>query len=484
MKRKAGFVRITKRSGLATALSVIALAVLAFKPITHVDATDRARDANDRLAFFDRSYGKDRAVHAAIEAYPSFYSGGVVGPDGFPDILVGQGNIHPDTECDNGASSSSDCDASGTYTRQWLNWIYDRGTAEYAQKLNDGDLSEAQKILAFTYGYLGHAAGDMWAHTLVNGYAKGTFPSISEMVDPDVAKIGIRHIVVEGFIGSYTRSTNMALNAPIGFVRRTFIWDRDPRDLSVRCPNNRIDVPTPYAKRTHFAQFLDNRADLCSYIDGLDTDVGLLEGLTCFVGCPALLDEAAAALAKAYAEAWIDDIDDGLAQWPHFSRDIAIDLFTNDEFDSALNHATDFGWGYVLSMLGAPDFVGQGVLWLGDIQSAIANVIANVPGFDALADWINQVKAGFMDFVFKRAFGISYSDFATYMTNPAAHISDGNIGLSPAIRDELNSLMSLTAGAHYSPDAFATFANARTLASLTLLPPTTLDSLLFDLHVG
>ena len=36
--------------------------------------------------------------------------------------------------------------------------------------------AEKQQILAFAYGFMTHAAGDMWAHTLVNEFAEGVFP--------------------------------------------------------------------------------------------------------------------------------------------------------------------------------------------------------------------------------------------------------------------------------------------------------------------
>ena len=37
-------------------------------------------------------------------------------------------------------------------------------------------------VLAFVYGFLMHADGDVWAHTFVNHYAKGVFPSLVDHV--------------------------------------------------------------------------------------------------------------------------------------------------------------------------------------------------------------------------------------------------------------------------------------------------------------
>ena len=36
-------------------------------------------------------------------------------------------------------------------------------------------------LAAFTYGFVTHAAGDMWGHTLINDFAGGVFPPFSEL---------------------------------------------------------------------------------------------------------------------------------------------------------------------------------------------------------------------------------------------------------------------------------------------------------------
>ena len=68
--------------------------------------------------------------------------------------------------------------------------------------------NESQKleILAFSYGFLTHAAGDMWAHTLVNDFAGGVFPGVSARspATPLTAAIAVKHLIVEGYIGDAT----------------------------------------------------------------------------------------------------------------------------------------------------------------------------------------------------------------------------------------------------------------------------------------
>ena len=67
------------------------------------------------------------------------------------------------------------------------------------------DDQEQLEILAFAYGFLTHAAGDMWAHTLVNDLSQGVFPPVAEIAsDPEKAKIAFRHIIIEGYVGDAT----------------------------------------------------------------------------------------------------------------------------------------------------------------------------------------------------------------------------------------------------------------------------------------
>ena len=132
-------------------------------------------------------------------------------------------------------------------------------------------ISEAQKeqVLAFGYGFATHAAGDVWAHTLVNDLSSGIFPGVKEMtVKPARIAVALRHIIVEGYIGDATpgfdgnpdrtqvgsdvsddASTPIALNAPHAFVYDTFV-------------NPRRDLPVGNKRGPLIDYFLDLEADL------------------------------------------------------------------------------------------------------------------------------------------------------------------------------------------------------------------------------
>ncbi|MBI1398269.1 MAG: LEPR-XLL domain-containing protein, partial [Betaproteobacteria bacterium] len=175
------------------------LAAVAWKPYTHVEI---AKDVRDDLLAADGPDGSvaditidgiEYTVHpkvvAAIRDYAPYYFGGTVGPDGFPDLLMGQAVIHPEM------------------TGTWVARILDM--AWKAQ--DDWSYSDVEKsqILAWAYGFATHAASDHWAHTLVNEFADGIFPAVGDIVGSvtteqrELANF-LRHYLVEGYLGDAT----------------------------------------------------------------------------------------------------------------------------------------------------------------------------------------------------------------------------------------------------------------------------------------
>jgi len=199
----------------------------AFKPNTHIltgnSAIEPILQGSDIITIDEKSYPVDPRIADAIRTFPDYYRGGVVGPDGFPDIFVGQSRIHPDTKCDGGLLANSEChiSAGNSFAYEWLRHIYESGW-DYYNNQNGND--EGKKALAFAYGFLTHAAGDIWAHTLVNSFAEGIFPGPMEIAgDPENLPHATRHIIVESYLGEHTPDTTLAINSPSDFVYRTLI---------------------------------------------------------------------------------------------------------------------------------------------------------------------------------------------------------------------------------------------------------------------
>src|SRR3954453_3012689 len=161
--------------------------ILLFKPFTPVQAgMDALADAIDdgKVTINNQQYTVNATLRTALTNFPDYYRAGSVGPDGFPDLVFGQSIIHPEN--------------TGLYLRR----LYEKAWS--AQTDARYNTQQRQQILAWTYGYMNHAAGDLWAHTLVNEFGQGVFPDVVDLTDPQKAAIAARHILVEGYIGDAT----------------------------------------------------------------------------------------------------------------------------------------------------------------------------------------------------------------------------------------------------------------------------------------
>ena len=177
------------------------------------------KEIKDTGAVSIESFGKYEVpsdIISAITKYPKAFRAGAVGPDFFPDMIVGQTVIHPS---DSG---------------KWL----DRMEAELlSMSPNDPDREEAY---AFYLGFHMHYAGDMYGHDYVNDWAKGSFPDMMDAVkDIELAKIIMRHILVESYMDEKVPSSeDLSLSAPIDFVFRCFASE----DAAKLYPESNVNV--------------------------------------------------------------------------------------------------------------------------------------------------------------------------------------------------------------------------------------------------
>jgi hypothetical protein len=509
-----------------------------FKPNTHILTGNTAIDSilagSDTVTIGNRIYPVDPRIADAIRSFPDYYRGGVVGPDGFPDIYVGQSLIHPDTRCDNGLKPNDQCNSSPghSFTHQWLRHVYDSAWDSYNryydpatgdhfytlssnaegatgyiaegvtgyiyanEQPNTSPLyryyfilsrdDESKKALAFGYGYLTHAAGDMWAHTLVNSYAQGIFPGAAE-ISEDRAKLAwaTRHIIVEGYLGEHTPDTNLAVNSPSDFIYRTLIDSSfvDSRgqdakslgrgeifnyffDLRVRLVQKSVDLQNE-------ADELQRRADACRPLDFSCSRIGLL------------VEREVVEQMKAYVDEWIKDVDSGLRAWPQMSQNVAYNLFTLNNFDGASEVIDDFIGDHLASMLGAPDFVG-----------AAYNRIDNITDFVVgLREEVVQPIRDFKYYIILQTTGLNipalkefYSNPANYINSPGSVTIEGqriDLGLPIDTSQKLDRFMGIENGVNnpnikFNPEIFAAVKNTITLGKLLLLSPETLNQLLRD----
>jgi hypothetical protein len=354
-----------------TATIAIAPTVDAWKPYTHVfTGTNAWNDAIDGdVTINGVEYPINPRLLTALQTKQAFYNAGVVGPDGYPDLVMGQSVIHPEN------------------TGAWLQHVLDKAWAAQT----DGRYSEDQKleILAFSYGFLTHAAGDMWAHTLVNDFAQGVFPAVGEILsDPAAAAIAIRHIIIEGYIGDATPgydgnpdrtvvanevneggqpqvSDDATPGIEFGKPPDLFLWETfvgraadDSGALTQPLPGQptadrgpildffyglRNDLAAEAGSNSNIQEAIDDFNELnealayveaeCSFPpDVIECPIALaffgLESLEAvFEASVDLLQAGVEAIIDAYLAAWVDDIDYGLQHWSNVGNSFTSGLF-------------------------------------------------------------------------------------------------------------------------------------------------------------
>jgi hypothetical protein len=145
-----------------------------------------------------------KAALSALTDYPATYRAGVLAPDLFPDMYVGGWFIHSDLAATEKWLADS-----------WMRHVWSRGRAY-------SDPDEKDRVMAFTYGFLTHAAGDMFAHTYVSEKADGAWVT-------GIKSTALKHIVLEGYIGARTPPTELTLDVWPRYVSNTLIRDGTAR---------------------------------------------------------------------------------------------------------------------------------------------------------------------------------------------------------------------------------------------------------------
>ncbi|MVN88807.1 hypothetical protein GO986_18875 [Deinococcus sp. HMF7620] len=459
----------------------------AWKPSTHLAVAEEAmRDALDDgqvsiqqlsggQVVATRQYPVDPTVLQDLRTNAAQYRAGVVGPDAYPDLLTGQQMIHPgDLPTGNPQISPGNSDA-------WL------------QHLFQSSRSQGGAARAFTTGFITHAAGDMFAHSLVNHYTGGPF---------ELGGNAVQHLVLEGYIGK--RTPNIARVSGGGLVTRSdlsisgaesFIYQYlidakpgTPLHGLYQHNDSRLSVPAIFSKRRaglqrdideYYAKKADyqRRIRECRTWDFSCSRVALSLQLAAYVTANAWKIE--------YKEHWRADIDTGLRAWPRVSADISSALIftttTGDlaqggmEISRARQVLGDYVTGHILSMMGAPDLVGQ------------------IAGFDLLPPlelaFVKEFIRDRLDSVVQNATGMSLNDWQLRMTNPENYF-DATMNLpggAPLTLTQLNRALGLTdtgytnAQERFNLASFAPTANTLTLSKLVLLSQGTFEQVIRDL---
>lgn len=416
-------------------LSVLgfSLPAWAWKPITHVYLAEKARAeliaqngsiSLHQVDFYNRqqssligTYAVSSNVYQALRDYPGYFRAGVLGPDAYPDMLFGQGVIHPATE------------DSGSDTDPWLRQLYSKANTPQQR--------------AFVLGFLSHAAGDMFGHTFINHYAGGPFDFAGGNAK--------RHIVAEGHVGRRTPFLgDLSYGDPARYTIdtsavNTFIYDnmidaRRARDGSWSNDVWKLTRNTQPASLPRL--FTELRAGLEDKIDAYYAHVRWLKQKyrenadRCKWYRPGPCIKAAyykvllvaynliAGLPVYYMEAWVRDINRGLKAWPETSTQVARELFMRTDhkgnFEGAKTVLGHYSDRYLCSMLGAPDAFCTISAIIGDIISSITFKL----------DLFKALKQAILNYAVKQATGEELDYWKTLM-DPEPYQVDQEVPANP-----------------------------------------------------
>lgn len=336
--------RVTDRYtlGLATFLLLAVMNPVesgAWKIDTHIFAgnlalQDAVHDGMVTIPPFGEFHVNPEALRV-LKAYPSVYRAGIVGPDLFPDIYMGQKYAHTDYSATADHAASDD----------WIRLVFS-GAHMYSSPGPERD-----RALAFAYGYLTHAAGDMFAHTYVNRYAGGVW----DWGNPNIVS---KHLALEGFVGKHTPPTDLTIDAYAQFAMDTLI--KNPFVIQ-------------HAKEArHYQVWLKLYAWLGKAIAHGDSECKKFNPLGC--------------LSKDYSTGWKKDIDRGLRALIEANQTMAIALMKNRP-DQALGAFMDWQSVWVPKMFG-----GHALGELNHFMQQIGEELA--PITEAIRDqeivWIGQ----------------------------------------------------------------------------------------------
>ena len=455
-----------------TAAALIALCsavpAWAWKPTVHVfladlalrDALDDGRITVDRVNFQTGqklgtigTYAVDPELLNALRRFPGHYRAGVVGPDAYPDILTGQQCIHVDVP-----------DGAPGGTNSYLEYIWAR--SQLPSLTGDTRL----KARAFAAGYLTHAAGDMYAHTFVNHYAGGDFV---------IGANGVRHFVLEGYVGKRCQPPTFDISVAgiedwiydtlIDARKGTFLAER----LLIGAAKNR-SIPFIYSKLR----------------DKLVADVDFFHRNKDDI--PTLVGQA---IPTKYKEEWIKDIDRGLRELVNVSHALNRELLMTPDLNStSLSNAKEIVRRYatlhLLSMSGAPDFVGLTLNAINEITEAIVNAV--FPQF--VKDFIKQIKEDVLNYILRNTVGMTLDEIKSFLSSPEQHfdrvMSQTNSSPNKTTLAAMNREMKVNDPGFTNPslkfkvEEFPPAYNTMVLSKLIFLPQSEVNRLISQIPTG
>jgi hypothetical protein len=478
--------RSFRRTAHALLLALLAGALLsapgfAFKPKVHVSIglkliEDLSAGDAIRLPGAPEAFAADPELCNAVRRWPGYFLAGTVGPDGFPDIVFGQTKIHPDLRCNYDPGPDGDCDLGSenkSWTDEWLRLLWDRARSLHGQ--------EREQALAFVLGYFAHAAGDMWMHTFANQYAKGSWPD--SYTSQDSLDNIARHLITEGIVANHVPGIQQkvrslgGLQVPLDFLYDSFVgnaWAMNHGSGSFVALFSKLKTSL---RGRQPAEPQVSNTDIARVLAGDP------------VAAAQMLPKAKQWLLRHYLQCWMASIESGQRAWIETSRNIAVDLFVNEQTDMVWTHLSHFRDERLWKMLGfRPDEMLRECLQIPDWVAFLVNPASFLTDqfgtlTDQIMEWkpLKEMQDDFKNFMFKGAFGISYDEFMDYFKNPESY-ADEKLGRQNAA--EIHALLYLGGSGLLSDDRCAIIRNTNVLNHMLVLDVAGLNGLMFRFNAG
>ena len=527
-------------------LLVFTMPSFAWKPVTHVYLAKESVNEVEtgftipfyRANYSDKTKGDlidryeadERLVNAIKNERHSFYAG-VFGPDAYPDMPTGQGLIHvscPELNEENNLDGGCAFSPHSVISSDWLEHIWDRANAEWnAAEANTpvGQNNPKDDVLAFAFGYLVHAAGDMFMHTFINDFAGGPFSYQSDN--------GVRHYLLEGYVEKKTPPLeaddysldmtedvrafiyNTLVNATVGStldeelmikfntstiasvprnfssLRNALVSAVDQYDRDLMAYDVAIDPLFASLDECLDRAADDNLFNDCSVFElgDLSTRISLKVAEKSVYVLPRLAS-------MEHARNWIRDINEGLNEWPKFSHKVAKSLFFNIEGKLNREQLAD-DWGvyyrdYFIKMLGGTNLASDVLNFKESIMEAL--YINDVK--DRIKDWETFYRDQFLDIIISviSQGELDLEQFEAIVKSPELHFDaflnkEDPSGLNPNARkvslasyDQLLHLVGNSPSENYfDKNSFPVAHNTITMVKLMLLSEAGQKSLFNDL---
>jgi len=175
---------------------------------------DDVKDCKLDLPGFPTPRPIDQKICTALEKHPEAFLAGVIGPDAFPDIVIGQSYLHPGRE-------------NGRQSADWFEIILQSASSD--------------EEISFAYGNLVHAASDIFAHSYVNNYSGGVF----DILKPRDKEIEERHFLLEKYVDQRldpALTDGLQLIVPAKFVVDTLIETNFFSDTIAMTPHEVVEA--------------------------------------------------------------------------------------------------------------------------------------------------------------------------------------------------------------------------------------------------